>query len=145
VGSLSALIVWSRCNLRGGTLSFCEKYYNSDFVLFAGGEELEDTYRGLHAGDDMSGVLPNFIFSEIMPKRDFNSSQRHASVIHPTSLASTTHITHKFNSEHHHSIYFHIHQAVNCIHNQCIIQEQMLLVALKKCRKYVIWKRGFVE
>jgi hypothetical protein len=61
--------------------------------LFTGWGEHKEIYRGLHTGEDMSGIMQKFIFYEIVHKRNFNSSQLHASVIHPTPLASTTHIT----------------------------------------------------
>jgi hypothetical protein len=64
--------------------------------MFTGWREHKATYRGLHAGEDMWRVPPNFIFYKIVQRRNFDSSQCHTSAIHPTPLNSTTH---KLNSK----------------------------------------------
>jgi hypothetical protein len=63
----------------GGAVSFSAKYNNSDFVLFVHrlGRTEGHLYSGLHARVDMCGVLLNFIFDEMVRKRNFSSPERH--------------------------------------------------------------------
>jgi hypothetical protein len=49
--------------------------------LLTGWGKDRETYRGLHVGEDMPGVLPNFIFYKIVRIMNFASSQHHTSVI----------------------------------------------------------------
>lgn len=76
------------------------------------------------------GVLLNFIFHKIVHKRNFISSQCHASVIHPSSLASFSHSSFC-------KLYTQLmHHARTCAASSSEV---------KKGRKYVGGKRGFVE
>jgi hypothetical protein len=60
------------------------------FCLSTGWREHKDAHGWLRAAEDMTGAAPNFIFYEIVRKRNFNVFQQHT----PTKWLSP------FNSSH---------------------------------------------
>jgi hypothetical protein len=78
------------------------------FGLFTGWREDKETYRGLQAEEDMSGVPQNFIFFEIVRKRNFSSSQLHALLVYTLLLFRNSHYAH-ITALYFHIRYIHIH------------------------------------
>jgi hypothetical protein len=113
--------------------------------LFTGWGEHKETYRGLHAGEDMSGVPQNFIFYEIVHERNFSSSQCHASVMNLTPLASRTHVTSSVVNT---TTPLFSHSSCCKLYTQSLHHPKTRAtssIEVKKGRKYVVWKRGFVD
>lgn len=94
------------------------------------------TERGLHVGEDVYGVPLNYFLQD--------SERKELQYFPAPCVSNTPHSSHSIRQQlaswivsnititHFSScLYFHIHHGVHCIHNWCIIQEHVLLAALK--------------
>jgi hypothetical protein len=109
--------------------------------LFTGWGEDKDTYRGLHTGEDMCGVLPDLIFYDIVRKRNFTSSQFNASAIHPHHSQQLTNPTVALLTSVSLSIFIFIILYIVYTFMHHPRTPAISKIEVNKCRMYLVWKR----